>query len=180
MAVSQYLGITFISSYRPSFLQELTEIVAAHRCEVIQFYTREFQGELTGSLIISASWGVLSKCETAMQKFFKKAETLFNLKRIEELNAVLAKNRVIPYVFHLSGVDSPEFISNAIRFFTGGELVIVKILTSIYETKPGNVQMRSLSLHVHLPIVTHFGEFREAFFSFCDEFGFDGFYEPEK
>ncbi len=180
MTVPQYLGITFISSYHPLFLQELTEVLALNRCEILQFYTREFEGNLFGCLVISSSWGILSKTETLLKNLFKKLEVLFSFKRMESAEGSLSNNPVIPYVFHLSGVDSPDFVFNAIRFFTGGELIIVKILNSTYETRPGNVRMRSLSLHVHLPVVTHFGEFREGFFSFCDEFGFDGFYEPEK
>ncbi len=180
MTVPQYLGITFISSYRSLFLQDLTQILASHDCEILQFYTREFEGHLFGCLVLSASWGNLSKSETALKNLFKKSDALSSLKRIEPVDLDISKNPAIPYVFHLSGVDSPDFVFNAIRFFTGGELIIVKILNSTYETRPGNVRMRSLSLHVHLPVVTHFGEFREGFFAFCDECGFDGFYEPEK
>ncbi|NCX94090.1 MAG: hypothetical protein EBX40_05395 [Gammaproteobacteria bacterium] len=161
----------------PEFLSALTRRIREHQCLSEHYYSRQIEGNIYGCLTVSGSWGALVKLESAFKQLCEAEHVHF---QVERVNTAEIDQAYIPYLVHVTGLDTPSFMEELLSFFVGGSVHCTQISGATSYLGQSKTRMQQVTLHVRIPVTLPLSQFRDHVLTFCDDYNLDAIFEPDR
>ena len=175
--MSNYLVITALGRDRPGIVNELTEYIADHECNIIDSRMSVLGGEFAIMLLVSGNWNTIAKLETQVPVLEKKLDMTIVAKLTEDRPT---HAKILPYAADVISIDHPGIVNSLANFFSSQQINIEELVTSTYSAAHTGTQMFSVHIEVGIPAENSISELRESFMDFCDNLNLDAVLEPIK
>ncbi len=175
--MSSYLVISALGKDRPGIVNELSQSILNHGCNIVDSRMTVLGGEFAILVLISGNWNAVAKVETALPAIGKSLGLTVISKRTEPR---ASRRDVLPYTVEVVSMDHPGIVSSIADFFSSRGINIEDLSTGSYSAAHTGTPMFSLNMTISVPADQHIGQLREQFTDFCDELNLDAVMEPLK
>ena len=174
---NNYLVISAVGADRPGIVNDLSEIILDHDCNIIDSRMIMLGGEFAVLLMISGNWNNVAKLEDKLTNLQKKLGLAITHKRTEERHP---KTNLVPYEVEVITIDHPGIVFQLANFFSTREINIEEVNTNSYSAPHTGTPMFSVNMVVDVPSTVSIAALREEFLDFCDEHNMDAAIETTK
>lgn len=175
--MKHYLVISAVGNDRPGIVNDLSEVVFEHECNIDDSRMTVLGGEFALMLLVSGNWNTIAKLEASLPKLQSKLDLTLIFKRTE---ARATRKNSLPYSVEVIAIDHPGIVYQVANFFSSRQINIEDLLTSSYPAAHTGSPVFNLSMRIALPSDIHIATLREQFLEFCDELNLDSVIEPLK
>ena len=175
--MSEYLVISAIGNDKPGIVNELSNVILHHQCNIDDSRMTVLGGEFALILLICGPWNAINKIEELLPALSTQLNMTIIAKRTKSRER---RNDRVPYHVEVVSIDHPGIVANIAAFFSTRNINIEDMNTGSYAAAHTGTKMFSLSMAISVPSTQHLGELREQFTDFCDELNLDAYIEPAK
>jgi len=113
--MDHYLVISAIGEDRPGIVNDLSQIIFEHECNIVDSRMTVLGGEFALILLITGQWNTVAKLESAMPKYQEKLSLTLISKRTELRTH---QDKSLPYSVEVVAIDHPGIVYQVARFFS--------------------------------------------------------------
>jgi len=169
------LVITALGSDRPGIVNDLSTLVASHRCNIQDSRMTVLGGEFAIIMMIAGSDEGIAELE---EKLASEAEALNLTTIIKRTMGRETCNNTIAYVTEIIAIDNPGIVSDITGFFSHRKINIDDLTTGTYAAPHTGTQMFNLTMRVNIPSEQSLASLKDEFIQFCDDRNLDAIIEP--
>lgn len=169
------LVITALGSDRPGIVNDLSTLVASHRCNIQDSRMTVLGGEFAIIMMIAGSDEGITELE---EKLGSEAEALNLTTIIKRTKGRETCNDTIAYVTEIIAIDNPGIVSDITGFFSHRKINIDDLTTGTYAAPHTGTQMFNLTMRVNIPSEQSLASLKDDFIQFCDDRNLDAIIEP--
>lgn len=172
-----FLVISAIGSDRPGIVNELSQAILDHDCNICDSRMTVLGGEFAILLMVEGNWNTLAKLEEILPGLGENLDLTIISKRTEEKSPA---GSLLPYAVEVVSMDHPGIVHSLAGFFSQRKINIEDMITSTYAAAHTGTTMFSVNMSVGIPADIHIASLREEFMEFCDALNLDAVLEPLK
>ncbi len=172
-----FLVISAIGSDRPGIVNELSQAVLDHDCNISDSRMTVLGGEFAILLMVEGNWNTLAKLEEGLPSLGNSLGLTIISQRTEERATT---SGLLPYAVEVVSMDHPGIVHSLAGFFSQRDINIEDMVTSTYAAAHTGTTMFSVNMSVGIPADVHIASLREEFIEFCDSLNLDAVLEPIK
>ena len=175
--MQNHLVVAAVGPSRAGLLDAITKVVRDCGGNVADSRMTVLGGEFSIIMLLSGTWDVVAKIETALPRLQESTGLTIVTKRTE---AKKNASSLVPYAVEVVSYDHPGVVYEIASFFTARSISIEDMYTSGYSAAHTGAPMFSLHMTIAVPSNTSIATLRGEFMEFCDRLNLDSIMEPVK
>lgn len=172
-----YLVFSAVGSNRPGVIDACAKVIRDCGCNIVDSRMTVLGSEVAMMMLLSGSWDVIAKIETALARLQESLGLMVSIKRTE---ARKPGAELMPYAIEVVSVDHAGIVYDITSFFSSRDIRIEDLYTGTYAAAHTGTPMFSLHMTISVPTNTSIAALRGEFIEFCDHLNLDSIMEPVK
>lgn len=169
-AMSNYLVISAIGNDKPGIVNNVSQIIAAHKGNITSSRMMAMGGEFALMIMVEGDNQVIENIQSALPEMEASLGLTIVSKHTQASKESAAR---VPCNINVVSMDHPGIVQQVADFFSTRNVNIEEMNTDTYPAAHTGTPMFALDMVVSLPADLKLAPLREEFLEFCDAMNLD-------
>ncbi len=172
--MSNHLVISAIAPNRPGIANEITALVTACGCNILESKMKSMGNTFSLILMAKGEWTAIAKLEHVLPS---KASAMGMTTMMRRTEPAESKSE-LPYRVKIIALDNAGITKEITSFFCEKNINIQEMSCNTYAAQQTGAKVGVIKLTVNIPNQVTVSEIRDSFHQFCAKTNLDGIMEP--